>query len=103
MFTNSISENRAAYGIMWKNAVQPYRLQLATIVMPPRLNITLNLHCLSYRNYKRENERNSFDFIIIRTSSVALDGPLFFSKYFSQFFERWLSYSVPNIKMFQVG
>jgi len=57
-----------------------------TIVTPTRLNITLYLHCMSYRNYRRENERNSFDLIIIRTSSIALDRPLFFQNIFRSFF-----------------
>jgi hypothetical protein len=64
----------------------------ATIVTPTRLNITLYLHCLSYRNYKRENERNSFDFII-RTRSIALDGPLFF---FQNIFRSFFNFSFPT-------
>jgi len=135
MFSNFISENRAVYGIILKNAIESYRPQMTiqhgaytlhfgqfslqthnthseyntcffsttTIVMPTRLNITLYLHRLSYPNSRRENERNSFDFIIIRTSSIALDRPLFFQNIFSSFLNFGFPTQCLASKYFRLG
>jgi len=81
----------AFWTIKFKSTHSEYntcRFSTATIVMPARLNITLYLGCLSYRNYNTERERNSFEFIIIiviRTSSIALDRPFFFQNIFRSF------------------